>query len=276
MRGRVRRAFVGTALASIALASVASARAADAPSTEACVAAHVAAQREQKAGKLGSARASAKTCAAPSCPDVIVSECSAIFSAVDKAMPSVVFKVKDEGGADVVAARVLDGGAPIADRLDGKAIELDPGEHRFSVEAPGLTLAPQVVLLREGERLRVVSFSAAAPRPEASRAPSPAFWALGAAGLAGLGLFAGLGGAGLAVRQGLEDQGCKPSCAEEDVDALRRLFLGADVSLGLGVASLAAATIVFFVVPGPSTEARASLRLGGAPGGAELSGQLAW
>lgn len=252
------------------------ARADDAPTpTEACVAAHVAAQREQRAGKLLSARASARTCARPECPAVIVEECTAMFAAAEKALPSVVFRVKDERGADVVNAKVFDGDALIAERLDGKSVEVDPGEHRFRVEREGAPPVTQTVLVREGESLRTVAFGddRASTGSSGGASISPAFWVLGATGLVGLGLFAGLGGAGLAKRGELVDAACAPDCDSGDVDAVRGLFLGADISLGLGVASLAAATLVYFLVPGPSGSASA-LRIDVSPRSLGLGWEL--
>jgi hypothetical protein len=226
--------------------------------TAACIDAHVAAQREQRAGRLLLAREQALVCSRSGCPEVLVAECTQIRATLDEATPSVVFAVKDELGADVALARVFDGDRLLTERLDGKAVEVDPGVHRFRVEIEGQTPRSETVLLREGERLRRVTFgeervpsqedNALPTAPRASSGPSPLFWLLGAAGITGVGLFAGLGGAGLVQRGKLEDLGCKPSCPADEVDAMRQLFLGADVSLGLGLASLAAATIVFFVV----------------------------
>lgn len=254
------------------------ARADEAPTpTEACVAAHVAAQREQRAGKLLAARASARNCAKPECPAVIVEECTAMFAAASKALPSVVFRVKDARGADVVNAKVFDGEVLIAERLDGKSIEVDPGEHRFRVERDGASPMTQTVLVREGESLRTVAFGdELAPATSGGGAGvSPAFWVLGATGLVGLGLFAGLGGGGLAKRGELVDAACAPRCDSGEVDAVRGLFLGADISLGLGVASLAAATLVYFLAPGASGAASA-LRLDVTPRSAGLGWELSF
>jgi hypothetical protein len=238
--------------------------------TAACIDAHVAAQREQRAGRLLLAREQALVCSQSGCPEVLVAECTEIRAKLDGATPSVVFAVKDERGADVVMARVFDGDRLLVERLDGKAVEVDPGEHRFRVELEGEPPRIETVLLREGERLRRVTFGSTegstlggGTRPTANGSTlgtSPAFWILGAAGVAGLGLFAGLGGAGLAQRGELEELACKPNCPADEVDAMRRLLLGADVSLGFGLASLVAATIVFFVAGDEATTVRAAAR----------------
>jgi hypothetical protein len=269
LRGGKRATFV----AALALASGRGAvaqPAAPVDPTGACIDAHVAAQREQRAGRLLLAREQALVCSRTGCPEVLVAECTEIRAKLEGATPSVVFAVKDERGGDVVVARVFDGDRLLTERLDGKAVEVDPGEHRFRVELEGEAPRTETVLLREGERLRRVTFGAErVPSPEeyalptaprAGRGPSSAFWMLGAAGVAGLGLFAALGGAGLAQRGDLDARGCKPSCPADEVDAMRQLFLAADVSLGLGLASLAAATIVFFVLDDDAGAVRAAVR----------------
>jgi hypothetical protein len=178
-----------------------------------------------------------------------------------------VFAVKDARGADVTAAKVFDGDRLLAERLDGKAVEVDPGEHRFRVELEGEPPRTETVLLREGERLRRVTFGTGERivvgrpvEPAPTGMPPPAFFILGTVGVAGLGLFAGLGTAGLAQRSELEELGCKPSCPADEVDAMRRLLLGADVSLGLGLASLVAAGVVFLVVGEDTGGIRAAAR----------------
>ena len=64
--------------------------------------------------------------------------------------------------------------------------------------------------------------------------------------LGGVGV-AALGGAGLLTYWGRRDNdllaGCTPACPAASVDHIRKLYLAADVALGVGVAALAVATI---------------------------------
>jgi len=73
-------------------------------------------------------------------------------------------------------------------------------------------------------------------------------WLLGGVGVAGLGVFAGFGAKSLGDESALRTT-CAPRCAAGDVDAIRHEHTAADVGLGVGVASLAVATLLFFTRP---------------------------
>jgi hypothetical protein len=222
--------------------------------TNQCIAAHVEAQRLQKSAKLREARAALVRCSDPACPSVLVQECTNLFSKLDSAVPSLVFVARDPDGRDVADAKVFDGGALLLERLDGKAVEVDPGEHVFRVERPGLPPVERKLVVREGDKLRRVEVQLggtdqAPPSGEMERDVTPAFWVVGSAGLVGLALFGGLAGAGIAKKGDLDDAGCAPRCPTADVDEVRSLFLGADISLGLGITALAVAPILYFTSP---------------------------
>jgi hypothetical protein len=81
--------------------------------------------------------------------------------------------------------------------------------------------------------------------------------------LAGVGLL-GIGGYGVFTLKGRADNDalialCKPTCMETSVKHVRNLYLAADISLGIGVAALAASTYLF-LKSGGSEEASASTR----------------
>lgn len=225
---------------------------ADDPTAQ-CIASHVEAQRLRKDKQLRAARAALVRCSASSCPAVLVEECTGLLAELDAALPSLLFVARDDAGRDVADARVLLGGAVLLERLDGKAVELDPGEHVFRIEREGSTPIERRVVVREGDKLRRIDVTFGAPEGAApgagDRQVTPAFWIVGAAGLVGLSLFGGLGGAGLAEKSALDDDGCAPACASDDVDRVRSLFLGADISLGIGLAALAVAPILYFTSP---------------------------
>lgn len=46
-------------------------------------------------------------------------------------------------------------------------------------------------------------------------------------------------------RADLDASGCKGHCAQGDVDVVKRLYISADVSLGVGLASLVVSGILF-------------------------------
>ncbi|MEJ7729211.1 MAG: hypothetical protein WKG00_08345 [Polyangiaceae bacterium] len=80
-------------------------RAAAQDATNACVDAHVAAQRLRRDGKLRAAREQLVSCARTSCPQVLVRECAAWLSEVEATIPSVLFEATDEAGRDWRRAR---------------------------------------------------------------------------------------------------------------------------------------------------------------------------
>jgi hypothetical protein len=72
-------------------------------------------------------------------------------------MPSLVLVAKDRAGNDLSAVLVTMDGLPFADNLDGTAIQVDPGEHRFVFEGEGLPPMEKVVVAHEGDRSRHVN-----------------------------------------------------------------------------------------------------------------------
>ncbi len=105
-------------------------------------------------------------------PKLVHDQCTEWLHQLDEAMPTVVFGLKDDQGADVTGARVLVDGKPSANGLDGRPVGLDPGAHdiRFERDAPSQTVTVHVVL-RTGEKNRDVA--AVFPAPEVSPAAPP-------------------------------------------------------------------------------------------------------
>jgi hypothetical protein len=79
---------------------------------------------------------------------------------------------------------------------------------------------------------------------------------LGGVGVAGLGVFAGFGLAGKSSQDDLEKT-CSPRCSPDDGKSVKTKYLLADIGLGVGVLSLAAATY-FAVRPAPAPQPIAS------------------
>lgn len=172
--------------------------AARAQDADACIAASESSLAQRKAGKLIDARKSLAACAAPACPDPIRSSCSQRLADIERAVPSVVFQVKDTKGNDVPGVRITLDGQARTERA-GTAITLDPGEHTFTFEADGQPSAKKTLVIVEGVKERSETVMLGTP----STAPAPA--APGAAADSGsrqrtLGLIVGgVGVGGLAV-----------------------------------------------------------------------------
>jgi hypothetical protein len=136
-----------------ALLSWATSAAAD-PTKDECIAANESAQDLRQAGKLREAREKLTVCLAASCPRLLRSDCAQRVSELDAATPTVVFEAKDGAGNDLSAVRVTVDGQPFAQRLDGRPLPANPGEHRFEFEADGRSKTEKTLVLREGEKNR--------------------------------------------------------------------------------------------------------------------------
>jgi len=232
-----------------------------------CIEASEQGQVARDQGKLLDARERFTTCAREACPNMIRADCAAWLETVRQGIPSLVPSARDEAGVDLVDVAIEVDGAPMLDKLDGRAIELDPGEHML-VWRHGNQRIEQRVLVRQGEKNRPVDAvfepdqpptpaPAAVPTvpaptdPEGSLLPT-ASWVLGAVAVVGLAGFVGLGINASGERDELLDT-CAPNCDDGAVDAIRTQVIVANVSLGVGIAALGAAVWIA-VADEPTTQ----------------------
>jgi hypothetical protein len=134
-------------------AVVAHPRLAAAQDADACIASNESAIKLRKDGHLIDSRTELAMCAASACPDPIRSSCQQRLADVDRAVPRIVFQVKDGEGNDVPAVKLTIDGQPREER-PGAAIALDPGQHVFAFEGPGMPLVQKTLVLVEGVRDR--------------------------------------------------------------------------------------------------------------------------
>ena len=237
---------------------------------KACLTRHEQSQVFRKNNKLAEARTALLACAQDICPSGIRSDCVEWLGAVKNAIPSVVVtaKLRDK---DEYNVRLTIDEEVVATRLDGVAVELNPGVHSFKLELAGQDPIEQQVLLVEGQKNRVVAVQFGKPEPETAGGaakppdlyrPVPTMaYVLGGVAIAGLGAFAGFGAWGLSEKKSLEDS-CAPVCSSSEIDKVKSKFLIADISLGVAVAATAVGAVVFFTRPGyersPVTGGRAS------------------
>ncbi len=250
---------------------------------QACVSAYDETQSFRQKGALRVARDKALACSQEACPGIVKKDCAQWLGEIDTALPTISFAVKDAAGQDTTAARVFLDGQLLAERLSASATPVDPGERTFRVEIDGKPPIERKVVIREGEKGRVIDFSFNAPPSTGGTQPPGgdgrggsgipvASWVLGGVGVVGLGLFATFGAIGLSEKSDAEDPaaGCAPNCTDDEVSSIRGKFLVADISLGVGIAALGAAVIVAFAAGGGGDDDRASssapaFRLGAAP-----------
>lgn len=269
--GREMRLLLALAFAALALTPTPAA--ADDSKRE-CAAAYVDAQVARKAGHLLDARAKLIACSDRRCPAALRRDCQPWLVEVDTAIPSLAVRVVDATGAPVSDARITLDGSPI-----DESVGVDPGDRVLRVEADGMKPTESRVRLTAGEGRRKVVVrlegaaqapplpSPAAPEPAPPTGVSGVPFVLGAIGLVGVGAFAVLGSLGSGKKGDLDASGCKPSCAPDEVSSVKTLYVAADVSLGVGAASLVAAGVVLVVELAGRKPAGPAARFLPAPGG---------
>ena len=256
------------------------------PTKQECISANEAGQDQQRAGKLRAAREQLAVCVAVSCPAAIRQDCAQRLDDVARAAPSVIFAAKGASGDDLTAVRVVMDDAPLLDHLDGKAIDVDPGPHRFRFQAEGFAPKDRTVVVRMGEKDRIVEIelrpvefapSVVPPQPAVVPvlppprrtlvAPAIASFAVGIAGVIAGGVLTGLwaqaksdGDAACGV-----PLSCDPATASAWQNQQVGYSIGAFVAFGVAVVGVALG-VTFLVAGSPKGQARAVgfLRPGGA------------
>jgi hypothetical protein len=256
---------------------------ADGMTRDQCINANEQAGQLRKAGKLRDARTSLRLCSADVCPAAVRRDCLAGAERVDADVPSITLSAQDPTGNDLAAVRVSIDGQLVAERLDGKPVEVDPGEHVFRFEAAGLPPLEKRLVIVEAEKNRRERVQLGEPKPVAAPAPAPppqpppvAAEHHGASrrsvgfvvGGVGLGVMAVGGVAGiLAVA---EWSSAKDACgtvnfplrcnnpSQASSDRSTTLAAGAVADIGLGVGAVALVTGAVLVLLPPATNAGSS------------------
>jgi hypothetical protein len=239
-----------------------------------CAESYEAAQERRAAGDLQSALEQLKLCVREECRDFMRADCSTWMGQVEAAMPTVVFAARRDG-RDLSQVKVLRDGEVMTEVLDGAPISLNPGRYSFRFEASGSPPENLDLVIRAGEKNRIVriDFSPSRPAgapPQASAQPGqpppehPSAdggtnalpIVLGAVGVAGVAGFATFAVVGREQESDLQAT-CAPHCTDAQVAPVRTKYLVADVSLGVGILGLAASTYFFLQEP-PAEESGTS------------------
>ena len=271
------------------------------PTLADCITANESAIKLRADHRLREARAQLLVCAALTCPAEVRAECERRVGAVNAAIPTIVFQAKDAAGNDMSAVTVTMDGKPLAERLEGTAISLDPGEHTFHFEAPGQPPIDKTFVLLEGAKDRqerivfaptaapsstanVASATTSAATPAAGRggehAPSSGgsplrtwgFAALGA-GAAGLAAGAIFGGLAIASKNSADCDGNHYCSAGALSDARTQATVSTVAFVAGGVLLAGGITMVLLAPPsGPRVEAAAAV--GESGGGVVIGGRF--
>jgi hypothetical protein len=249
-----------------------------------CIAQHTQALDLRRESKLLAAKGALSACTRDeTCPGEVARECAALLEQLATDIPSVVFAALDARGQDTTDVKVFVNDQLVLEQLGLEAVEFDPGRYTLRFEGAGGAIKNETMILRWGERNRriLVDFRPPAvaqpgpalplpsppPAPPSTRRTSPvASLVLGGVGLLGLGAFGYFAYDGKREQSDMTERGgCAvsaggPGCSRDQVDHMRRSYLIADISLGVGVASLGAAAVVFFTSRGSDGAASSSSR----------------
>jgi hypothetical protein len=140
-------------VASLVLTAPTVSHAAD-PTTLDCLGANDSSISLRNEHKLRAAREKILVCAAASCPADVRNECMRRVAEVNAAIPTIVFEAKDATGRDLSAVKVSMDGQPLAEKLAGTSLSIDPGEHSFTFEAAGQEKVQKQFVINEGEKGR--------------------------------------------------------------------------------------------------------------------------
>jgi hypothetical protein len=150
--------LIGVACASAILSTVlrcGAARADDGetvrgPDKLACIAADTDGQALRRKGALRAARRRFAGCSADSCPQIVRDDCFERIRELTKAQPWVIFDATNGRGGVLHEVKVFMDNGLLTERLDGRPIGVEPGEHTFTFRALGRFGDELKLSLREG------------------------------------------------------------------------------------------------------------------------------
>ena len=261
------------------------------PPKVACAHAAEEGQRLRVQAKLREARESFTACAAERCPALIRSDCSGWLAEVEAALPTVVVQATaaEDRSRELYEVEVRVDGVVLATRLDGRDLPVNPGEHHFSFSSPERATAEDDVVIRVGEKHRLLTVALPSTRPApppppvvVQPAPAPPPPRVGTAakvlligGGAALVSAAAFGTSGWLKERSLRDS-CAPACSPDDVDSARLRLRIADVSLAAGVVALATAGVLIWTRPASGTSVGVAPLAGGALVAVRFGSPASW
>jgi hypothetical protein len=239
-----------------------------APTTDQCIALHVEGQALRVAGSFADAASTLRACLHPACSPLLRADCAALLETIQNETPTVVLAARAKD-VDLVDVSVREAGRSIAEHLDGRPVPIDPGPHELAFSAPGMPPVTRSIVVRAGEKNRLVSvvlgaepggpavsvsppaLQSAVPSPGSDAPPArPGFLArITPWDYVLLGASVGLAGAaiGTAVSAGkdahLAERECKPNCSDGRTHAIQRKAAIAD-----GLFVLSAATLIYVTI----------------------------
>ena len=256
-----------TALASLAafgclLSQAGTARADD--TTQQCANSYETAQRERARGAFLEATQAAQACSQIECNSLIVHECIKLLEQFKNETPSMVFSARNGRGEEIANVKVEIDGKLVTEHIDGLPIAVNPGLHTFRFQTEGEDPVEIKHTARVGDKNRLIEVQLGKPLPATTApaagaagapvAPAPvqhvskpipaASIVLGGVGIVGLGVFGYLRLKATSDYNDLSN-GCSPRCNPDDVDKVHTKYQFSYVGLGVGLAGLGSAALVY-------------------------------
>jgi hypothetical protein len=168
----IRSVLLFLAVVAILLGAASSVRADE---TVTCGDAFDQSQVKRDDGKLLEARRLLRVCSGPSCSPTQQKLCSEWLADVEARVPSFILSATDDSGADLVDVTVTMDGVQVATRLDGRALDVDPGPHSLLFELPDGKAVRTKAFAGERGKGKVVSVVLGRPHepPAGAEPPNP-------------------------------------------------------------------------------------------------------
>jgi hypothetical protein len=224
-----------------------------------CLSSYVETQKARRDGHLRAARTAVEQCGRPECPGAIRNDCVRWQGELDEATPTVVLSAIGQDGRDVTSVSVQVDGTPLASRLDGRAVPMDPGAHVFRFVAPDGTSVEQRVLVAEGEHNRAIvgtfgPSTGGVRRPDVESSqlrPVPSsVWVVGGVGVAATAVAVTFWSLAVFAKPGLiSELSCKPNCPQGSSDAMTVQANIGDAAGAVALLTLATAAYLYFSRP---------------------------
>lgn len=232
-----------------------------------CSAVYDAGRDAEREGDLHTALELYQSCAVDSCADPARRSCEARALRLELDAPSVVPLANDADGEPLVDADVTMDGKLLTSHLDGLAIAVEPGLHEFVFSKNGDVFGQVRLVVAQGQRNREIWMNVtAAEQPQrlptvvlrretSPAAPHATTVDRGGPGatpylLGGAALLAG-GAYALMSTWARDDNEqlsrCAPNCSKGNVEHIRKLYLAADISLGVGIAAAVGSIATFLL-----------------------------
>ena len=249
-----------------------------------CAEAYTTAQVKRDAARLMEARGALRTCSRPVCPAFIAKDCTEWLVEVEARMPSIVLSAK-EGDTERFDTTVSMDGVLLAGKLDGKAIEVDPGIHTFVFTLPTASSLEVKMAVKEGQKAQsvVAAFpgSRAVHPVETAPPPNPSLrilgYGVGVAGIVGIGIGAFFGARAIAKNSASKedcdaDNFCGPTGKEARLDAQQAATVST-VGFAAGGLLVAGGLALVLLSPSQKTAAmRVAPLMGAGTGGLSFMG----